>query len=519
MKIRRPDRGYSLAATVDDAQSSDPTRYRGNHFCKEDLVRPMKLAYTEKPVHSTTTIRVLPSPHPDPEIRWEPWRYTGQSVYDDSLSDWIRQYRAVRGVGDPQITYLMFDPAHRSAEENKNQFFTNPYWVLFKRCKDARETTPRGAPLDLINPLTSGNPKKIPNPAEMYIAQAIVYERGAADEDGKTPLVFDPPLGLDPDDPRVILMDLGPQLGRAILSACDVLRDGVDPEDVEGLVADGVVDWSEYFEIGDPVGLAGGVFWRTFPTKARDPRPDKSRVRRVGGHQDRGELAEKIGYEVFQTPRFYDHSPDLSAYEELLRARVHPLDEVLQFFSIEDQIAKLCAAIRMRDPANPKARGALVLNLFEWAWGSEYPEYVQMIPDQLWAEFRARAQVTKSGLEAEVLGSPDAEDDAGDANASPAAPRKPRGPDPTSVPDPIAANARKLAERRRAATVAPPAPVEDEDEDEGDAEDLGAVEVLATGEPRPVAAPAPTTPATTPARPRRADAYRERLNRARSADQ
>lgn len=516
MKFRRPtDRGYSMSKANAENGAADPTKYRGNHFCREDLVRPIKLAFSDKPVHSTTTLRLLSSPYNDPKVLWEPWRFSGLSVKDDALGDWIRTYRAARGVGSPAITYFLYDSAKGSAADNKEKFYTNPYWVLFKRCHDAKKNSVRSAPLDLINLLTTKTDEsysQIPPPADMYIARGLVYERGAKDKDGKEPLIFDPPLGLLPDDPRIPLIDLGPQLGQCVLDSCDELINEEDEEELLGLEEDGNFDWAQFFKVGDPVGLDHGVFWRAFPAKAIDPRETKTNRRRGASlGEARGGRTDKIGYEAYYTTEFNGLSPDVSEHADLLRQRVKSWDEMLLFHEENDQIAKLCSAIRARDPQNKKGPGALVLNLFDWAWGPEYPEFVQAIPEELWDRYRAKASVSKSTIERELEDGEGDEDDEDDEDGGAGGPSG-VGPKPGKTPDPIIAQAKKLAERRRAVVAPAPAPEpEDEEEEEEDLEDA---EVLAEGEPEEVE-PEPE-PAPEPAKRRKADAYREKLARARN---
>lgn len=298
----------------------------GNHLLKPGVADIWQLGFEKGP----STFRILPGLNPsraEPgQPHFDPYRFPADHAQDPlGFGDFIRAYPACRGFGDPQVTFIHQDPADAQGDQQMT-----PGWVLYRaidRAVAAGQDRPGWAALTRGG---RGRGAQLPRPSYVYLVQVVVMAHNGKAEER--------PRGLAD---KTIVLELGQSAGMALIAELKAEREGFqgDPNDFD----------NRYLN-GDPVSLNHGRFV-TFYTKSQgDPRRVQqqpvgswnsavSPQQGPGGRQGGG--MEEKGYGCFMDPVFNGIPAQLAPYEQVVRARALPWDDILQFPTIEQQAAYL----------------------------------------------------------------------------------------------------------------------------------------------------------------------------------
>lgn len=296
---------------------------------------------------TVTTFRIFPVPSED-GTSFEPWRYSAQP---NDFSDWIRSYVAAVNLGDPPITFLLYDNTDVSYDPR-----LNPVYILYNAISRAVRSG-QGEP-EWASLLLAGGDRgqRLRAPQPLAFVQGILFQHGGN--------VLSPPRGIAPDGDTVVL-GLSPSAADAMLSQMNKLREDAPPN--------GTFD--AIFESGDPVSLNQGRFVH-FYQLGHDPRVTQesasqrksslASVLRESGSSRSGSSREAIGYGCFFTEEFRQLSASLEGMEEIVRAKFIPWDRLLYFPSHREQIELLS--------------GAFPASCIDYAFRDIYPD---LIPDSV----------------------------------------------------------------------------------------------------------------------------------------
>ncbi len=262
-----------------------------------------------------TTVRILPVRNVDDPSTWEPYRFSSQPV---DYGDWIRKYPVCRNMGDTDpVTFIAYDPADPSV--TRDHLRATPGWILYhaidRAVANGQEQQPGWGAL-LKGSANRG--AALSPPTEVYLMQVFVMQHGSS--------VYSPPKGFGRED-KTIVLELTRGTGEALMGELDRVRpDYNGPQD----------DWENMMVHGDPVSLRHGRFIQFYNLK-RDPR--RPRMSAAGWASGGGAAGseDRVGFGLYIDQTFNGMSADLSAYEDVVAAKVQPWDDILHFPSIEEQ--------------------------------------------------------------------------------------------------------------------------------------------------------------------------------------
>lgn len=360
---QRPRRRYQFSQ---HGQSEQGQRH-GNYLIANNQADLWSPAYGQ----GVTTIRVFPAKSLDNPNEWDPYRFPSTDPHDPlGFGDWIRRYPAVRSMGDPPVTFIQHDPADPQIEDPQ----MTPGWLLFRAIDRAvAQGQDRPGWAALLRG-SRGRGAQLSRPSEVYLVQcAIMQYKNRA---------YSPPKGFGQDD-KLVVMELGPSAGLAMLNECHREVEGYqgDPDDLAARYAN-----------GDPISLDAGRFVNFYTLKDGDPRQAQQVAaggwNSGGGGQGgfgggnrggRGGNDEPIGYGCFMEEQFNGIPARLRDFESAVASRVRNWDEILRFPTIEEQ------AHLLADKFPPE--------VIEYAWSS-HPEW---IPEEVRRRARAAVSVGVQG--------------------------------------------------------------------------------------------------------------------------
>ncbi|MEM1953455.1 MAG: hypothetical protein QW299_09035 [Candidatus Caldarchaeum sp.] len=296
---------------------------------------------------TVTTFRIFPVPSEDGQS-FEPWRYSAQS---NDFSDWIRSYVAAINLGDPPVTFLLYDNTDVGYDPR-----LNPVYILYNaisRAVRAGQGEPEWASL-LFNNADRG--QRLRSPQSLALVQGILFQHAGN--------VLNPPRGISLDGDTVVL-GLTSSAADAMLSQMNKLKDDAPPNG----------SFDEIFESGDPVSIHHGRFVN-FYQLGHDPRGSQesassrksnlATLLKDSGSSRSGSQREAIGYGCFFTEEFRQISASLEGMEEIVRAKFIPWDRLLYFPNHREQIELLS--------------GAFPASCIDYAFRDIYPD---LIPDSV----------------------------------------------------------------------------------------------------------------------------------------
>jgi len=271
--------------------------------------------------NTKTCIRIFPGLDPEDNSKFDQFRLTTEPL---DFGDWIRTYPAVRNFGDPGLTMLLYDP---TSEETYNAN-ANPcsilYWAIEKACKDNLPCVEREwYPLREFN---QGRGRILSKPAQIGLVQCAMMTHNNKDFfDGQNP-----PRGGAPED-KTVVFELSISAVKALFDLLESKDDDWegDPE-----------DFAQY-KYGDIVAPeAGGYVWlyqrgtdmSAGTTKREVPKSafgGKRNTSLSSGDQ------EVKGFDCSITDDF--KGVPAAIEEELLQSKVKPWEDILQFYTNDEQ--------------------------------------------------------------------------------------------------------------------------------------------------------------------------------------
>lgn len=323
--LQRRGRRYSFQTHGQSEQGTLP----GNFLLKREAAGDVNIwrpSFNGGP----TTIRIFPARNPENPAEWDGYRFSSEQ---QDFGDWIRRYPAVRSMGNPPVTFIMYDPADQSLDPQMM-----PAWVLYRAIDRAVAQgvgAPHWAPLLRGG---QGTGAQLSRPKEVYLVQCAMMQYK-----GK---ILNPPRGGASND-GTILMELGPSAGRALLEAFDqpVANYQGDPSDLTAM-----------FQAGDPVSVLPNTGkYVTFFNLKQDPRvaqqaaqAGQAQAASAFGQQAQtsqtgGQQISDIGFGCYIEATFQGISADMShpQMQALVASKVKSWDEILHFPTVLEQAALL----------------------------------------------------------------------------------------------------------------------------------------------------------------------------------
>jgi hypothetical protein len=328
---RRP--GYSFATQGAATAANTSSGSMGKHVLKRvpgvDLWGP---AWGEE-----TVIRVYPAINKE-DHSFEPYRYDSSYC---NFSDWIRVYDAVRNFGNPGVTMLL----HNGMNNSYDVQAMNPCWILYRAINQALS---QGQGLSDWVPLTKGGTGKsaqLSKPTKLYLVQCAIFRHKSQNTFGANK----PPIGANPDGGPTIVMALPATAGESMIRQLEE-----KDEDWQG-----DPDSADQYKYGDLVGVTSGRFVHIYEL-GKDPRnrygsSGKQALTTAsiyssapagatsGGRSFGGGAGsmEPKGYGTFITETLdggeHDIPASLEGFEDMVRSKVKPWDDILEFKSDEEQ--------------------------------------------------------------------------------------------------------------------------------------------------------------------------------------
>jgi hypothetical protein len=463
------------ASNCDDGRTENGVRrgkgdYFGNMFAK-DTVRPEKVNAYGKNVkkEEVNTFRLFPIPDPETPGEFYPARIEAEVPGAAPVNTaYIEKFMTFRG-GNPGVTFICYDPDEHVGEKWEDLKWTLPAPVLtYAVARAVKENEGEVWWQGLTKrDNAKGRPPVLAYPDWMHVAYGCLYQRG--EENWETA------HGLDPQDGRPVLLDLGKDVGQRTKWLCDLLKEEYrDLADNGGLPDDVAIN--KLFEIMSPVAFKKGVFFRAYSVASKDPRVAEDRA---GAKVRRWSLAEEkareAGYTVYAAREFAGHEVDISEYSAKLWKQLRPIHSQLIFPTPEEQVEILAKHV-----TDPNGRPAIGLLRYAFQDREEGDLWLSAIPSEVKAV--AKGKVTSLPAPKAAREAPVADEDDEDEDDAPARPlgRGGKGKADASVPShPVdedededgeeeakPARAPKAAAKKPAKPAKPKAPEPDDDEDE-----------------------------------------------------
>jgi len=419
MQPQRRPTAYRSFVTPETRAAARGPRLWGNHFCNEDVVSPIPLSWSDvgsRP--SVTAMRLLPGRnYIEPDL-FDAYRYQS-TPGGPGIGDHARLIYAWRRSGYPKVTFALYNPDdYRDGGrfDTRQDPFCTLYWTVKRAAEGKAPSSSLIAAAAMM--LGGGDDRKavIQRPTDMCLFRALIMEWGTVkDRDGKPTNdreAFSPPLGLG-DGEKVPLVEMAGFTGRKLLAMMDVLKDGVNFEDVP-LEVESDDEWAKYYEMPDPVAFNRGVVFYVYPAGGFNPLTAQAGGRPRTFGSSKGQAAAAKGYEIawrrdYTAPDGATYSADLSDVVDELAPRITrwtpdpdkpSAPSVLKFLSMEEKVALVANSFRLpsRDGDGNIAReskGELQLDLLEFAW-QDFRDVRDMIPANLIDEARGRKSLSRA---------------------------------------------------------------------------------------------------------------------------
>jgi len=423
---------YRNQVRLPKASSGRGPKMWGNHFCNEDVVTPMTLAWQDNKLRPSTTVaRILPGRNFDEPTVFDAYRYRSLPN-GQGLGDHIRTIYAWRRSGFPKITFAIYNP-DEYPEGTRFETRQDPICTLYWATKRAAEGNADAEIVAAASRMLGGGDNRkaiIQRPTDIVLFRALVFEHGTVkDKDGRDTDArefFVPPLGLGENE-QVRLIEMNGFAGQKLISLMDQLKPDVSLEDVPHAV-ESDDEWAEFYTMPDPVSFDKGVMFYIYPADGLDPlapvvsrnQPGRKASYADSARASQGQGGGKAestakGYAVVWRPDYTApdgqvFDADLSEVADILKPKLVPWtphpdrpDErsVLRCLSMEEKIRLVADSFR-----NPKrdasgriltdAKGDFAYNLLLYAW-QDFAEAIAMIPDELVKEGTGRAQMSRFG--------------------------------------------------------------------------------------------------------------------------
>jgi len=263
-----------------------------------------------------------PFPVPDDSGQLSPYRYSAEA---GDFGDWIRAYPVFKGGVKQLVTFLLFDPA----SDRDYDLHDNPAFVLFHAINGAVNSG-QGAPS--WPPLLKGGAGRaasLTKPDQLFLMQGALMEQG-----GK---LYSPPRGGGQTD-RLVVLALSGGTGRKLKTMLDDRASGYNGP---------VEDYDRSMTYGDPVSLQHGRYIRfcQAPGQLSVAQP-QAQTAGFGGSRNEAQSrdAEVKGYDIVIEPTFRGATANLAAVEPLIRSRVKPWPDLLNFPTTQEQVLILARA-------------------------------------------------------------------------------------------------------------------------------------------------------------------------------
>lgn len=262
MSRTQPTR-YSFAANGSTSQINN----YGNLLVKDGVARVDKLAYgmgfgkNPAAADGVTVFRILPHREVDDQgVKTSTWTPFRNSLEERDYGDWIRTYRAVRGIGpyENRTTFIVSDPIRDGFGFDKKY----PSDVLFNNISQVVKTGNCPGTWSVLINGTEKHHKALKRSEFIYMAKAVMcYKNGEH---------FKTPKGLQ----DTLLLEITGSAGRALLAEIDrPIGEATKQARMQAAAASGIAPnpFALQFEHGDPIALDAGVFFMTYRAGDGDP--------------------------------------------------------------------------------------------------------------------------------------------------------------------------------------------------------------------------------------------------------
>ncbi len=308
----RPSRRYSLKEHGNTSNENN----MGNHVLKRSsMVEYWRPSWD----HTKTCIRIFPGLNPDNHDEFDVFRLS-----DDNLDfgDFIRTYPAVRNFGDPGITMLLNDPASEEIFDPAS----NPCWILYRAIENACKNGTGQIEWFKMREFANGRGRILSKPTQLGLVQCALFCHKSKDYFTDK----SPPRGGAKED-KTVVFELSSSTMRALFDLLEQKN-----EDWKG----DTEDWMSQYKYGDIVSLdKGGYVWfyegGTDFGDAKKATPKSA----FGGSRGKEDGGDKFkGYECRITPDFKGVPAEIGPdQEDMVRGKVKAWDDILQFYTNEEQ--------------------------------------------------------------------------------------------------------------------------------------------------------------------------------------
>jgi hypothetical protein len=318
------------------------------------------------------TIRIWPGVCRESPSEFDPYRWPADDPLDPlGWGDWIRHYPAVRGMGNPPVTFIQYDYADPNAGDPQ----MTPAWLLYRNIDQAVTASQERPGWAQLLRGSNNRRAQLSKPSEMYMVQgAVISFKGR---------FYSPPKGFADND-KLIVVHMPVSAGAALLNCCnaEVPNYQGDPNDFE-----------HRYVNGDPIALDHGRFTTFYSLPEGDPRQVQQQQAPQGWQQQAGVRAsgpqqqqEPMGYGCFMEPVFANMSASMTPVKDVVRSKTRLWDDLLWFPTLEEQ-ARILAT---RFPPD----------VIMYAWQS-HPDW---IPEEVVRRARAQTVVGMPGPQASYPG-------------------------------------------------------------------------------------------------------------------
>lgn len=349
MSRTQPTR-YSFAANGSTSQINN----YGNLLVKDGVARVDKLAYgvgfgkNPMAADGVTVFRILPHREVDEQgVKTNVWTPFRNSLEERDYGDWIRTYRAVRGIGpyDNRTTFIVSDPIRDGFGFDKKY----PSDVLFNNISQVTKTGNCPGTWSVLINGDQKHHKALKRSEFIYMAKAVVlYKNGDH---------FKVPKGLQ----DTLLLEITGSAGRALLAEIDrPISETTKQARMQAAAASGVAPnpFALQFEHGDPVALDAGVFFMTYRAGDGDPATRAQRQQAAQGFappsastlmapagQQQGSVNADAAYTVKVLSHYNGAPPSLFSTPDYYPfiAKVESTFEKLLFFPTAEEQVDLLA--------------------------------------------------------------------------------------------------------------------------------------------------------------------------------
>lgn len=253
----------------------------------------------------------------------QPYRFDEE---ESNFTDWIRSYRAVMGVGNPGIDFILCDPSDPTVDRSQN-----PYEMIYGYVQMLKKSN--SLPNHIFALTQGGNNRgaALPN------TSAVTLVQGALMVHNNEPKM--PARGSADNDPTCILA-LKSQAGDDLIALLNEKRQANAPQiDPNRAAAD---PFAATFTYGDVTHPRFGAFFHFIQKGA----PQQGGQGAFGGQRGGQRQQIEIGYNVAIIDRLNNGvSSDMSSIVNTIINKWTPWDEILHIPTIQEQINYLCAVL------------------------------------------------------------------------------------------------------------------------------------------------------------------------------